>query len=55
LRSLIIEEQLQSAVAEVFMIIETELFYLVVAILLTFLLHIALSSIGGGNRRNSHP
>jgi hypothetical protein len=37
------------------MVSETELFYLIIAILLTFLIHVVLSSLHGGNRRNSHP
>ena len=36
------------------MITEKELFYLVVAILVTFLVHLVLSKIGKGNRRDSH-
>lgn len=39
------------------MIFETELFYLVVAILFTFFVHVVFMVLGGsgGNHRNSHP
>ena len=35
------------------MVSETELLYLIVAILLTFLIHVVLSSVGGGKHRHS--
>jgi len=36
------------------MISETELFYLIIAILLTFVIHLVLSSWGGHRNRMSH-